>query len=60
MTILADNDTLGAKYRDLASACRPRRMTVTLDYKMRGGLHTVTTAAYDDPANMGTQGARGT
>jgi len=27
-------------------ACRPVSMTVTLDYKVRGGLHTVTTAAY--------------
>jgi 7-cyano-7-deazaguanine reductase len=33
--------------RDLAAACNPRRMTVTLDYKVRGGLHTVTTATYD-------------
>ncbi len=32
--------------RDLAAACKPRRMTVTLDYKVRGGLHTVTTASY--------------
>lgn len=33
--------------RDLVAACKPRRMTVTLDYKVRGGLHTVTTASYD-------------
>lgn len=35
--------------RDLAAACRPRRMTVTLDYRVRGGLHTVTTATYERP-----------
>jgi 7-cyano-7-deazaguanine reductase len=33
--------------RDLVAACRPRRMTVTLDYKVRGGLHTVTTTTYE-------------
>lgn len=32
--------------RDLAAACQPRRMTITLDYKVRGGLHTVTTATF--------------
>jgi 7-cyano-7-deazaguanine reductase len=26
--------------RDLVALCRPRRMKVTLDYKVRGGLHT--------------------
>jgi len=46
VTILADNDTPGAKYRDLAAACAPRRLAVTLDYKARGGLHTLTTATY--------------
>lgn len=25
---------------DLAAACRPARMTVTVDYRVRGGLHT--------------------
>lgn len=44
MTILADNDTPGAKYRGLAAACAPRRLAVTLDCKVRGGLHTLTTA----------------
>jgi len=43
---------------DLVAVCRPCRMTVTLDYKVRGGLHTVTTAAYaadapDAPATAG-------
>ncbi len=33
--------------RDLAAVCEPQRMTVTLDYKVRGGLHTVTMASYD-------------
>jgi len=44
VTILADNDTPGAKYRGLAAACAPRRLAVTLDCKVRGGLHTLTTA----------------
>ena len=35
--------------RDLVAACRPRRMTVTVDYKVRGGLHTVTRATYEGP-----------
>ena len=26
---------------DLVACCRPRRMEVTLDYHLRGGLHTV-------------------
>ncbi len=33
----------GRILRDLAAACRPKSMTVTLDYKVRGGLHTVVT-----------------
>ncbi len=32
--------------RDLVAACQPKRMTITLDYKIRGGLHTVTSASY--------------
>jgi 7-cyano-7-deazaguanine reductase len=32
--------------RDLVAVCQPRSMTVALDYKVRGGLHTVTTATY--------------
>ncbi len=31
---------------DLVAACRPRRMEVTLDYRMRGGLHTVVTVKH--------------
>ena len=26
---------------DLVAKCRPRRMEVTLDYRLRGGIHTV-------------------
>jgi 7-cyano-7-deazaguanine reductase len=26
---------------DLVACCHPRRMKITLDYKIRGGLHTV-------------------
>lgn len=32
--------------RDLAAACRPERMTVTLDYGVRGGLHSVVTVSH--------------
>lgn len=32
---------------DLVAACAPRRMTVTGDFNVRGGLHTVVTAHYD-------------
>ena len=28
---------------DLLGACRPKRMTVTLNYRVRGGLHSVVT-----------------
>ena len=31
---------------DLVVVCSPRRMTVTLDYLIRGGLHTVVTARH--------------
>lgn len=31
---------------DLVALCRPVRMEITLDYKIRGGLHTVVTARY--------------
>ena len=34
---------------DLAKACEPVRMTVTLDYKVRGGLHTTVTVPYSKP-----------
>ena len=31
---------------DLVACCQPRRMKVALDYKVRGGLHTVVTVEY--------------
>lgn len=31
---------------DLVAAFRPKKMTVVLDYTVRGGLHTVVTASY--------------
>lgn len=31
---------------DLVAVCRPRRMEIELDYRVRGGLHTVVRAAY--------------
>ena len=34
---------------DLVEACRPLRMSVKLDYKVRGGLHTTVTARYTRP-----------
>ena len=34
---------------DLVAACKPMRMTVTLDYKVRGGLHTSVTVPYTRP-----------
>jgi 7-cyano-7-deazaguanine reductase len=38
---------------DLVHACQPRRMTVTLDYKVRGGLHTTVTTRYDQAGREG-------
>lgn len=32
---------------DVARSCRPRRMKVTLDYNVRGGLKSLATAEYD-------------
>ena len=34
---------------DLVKATRPRRMTVVGDFYVRGGIHTVVTAAYERP-----------
>ena len=31
---------------DLVDLCHPRRMKVTLDYRVRGGIHTVVTVKY--------------
>lgn len=32
--------------QDLVAVCQPRRLRLTLDYKVRGGLHTSVTATY--------------
>jgi len=32
---------------DLVAACQPRSMKITLDYKIRGGLHTAVTVEYN-------------
>jgi 7-cyano-7-deazaguanine reductase len=32
--------------KDLSALCQPRRMKVTLDYKIRGGIHTSVSAEY--------------
>ena len=34
---------------DLVACCRPRRMKVALDYKVRGGLHTEVSVEYKRP-----------
>ena len=34
---------------DLVAACQPIRMTVTLDYRPRGGLHSSVTATHRKP-----------
>ena len=34
---------------DLVKTTRPRRMTVVGDFYIRGGIHTVVTAAYEKP-----------
>ena len=34
---------------DLVAACQPLRMTVTLDYNARGGLHACVTVRYKKP-----------
>ena len=31
---------------DLVAACAPRKMEVVLDYRLRGGIHTVVTVRY--------------
>lgn len=32
---------------DLVAACKPRSMKITLDYKVRGGLHTAVTVEHN-------------
>lgn len=34
--------------KDLAAVCLPRHMKVTLDYKVRGGIHTSVSVQYPD------------
>jgi 7-cyano-7-deazaguanine reductase len=36
---------------DLVAVCRPRRMEVVLDYRLRGGLHTVVTVRHPGKAD---------
>ena len=42
-------DVTNCILNDLVAATRPRRMTVTGDFNVRGGLHTVVTATYLPP-----------
>lgn len=35
--------------RDLVALCQPQQMKVTLDYKVRGGLHTVVVVEHKKP-----------
>ena len=35
--------------QDLVALCQPRRMKVTLDYKVRGGIHTAVLVEYQAP-----------
>ena len=35
--------------RDLVALCQPRAMKITLDYKIRGGIHTEVTAEHPAP-----------
>ncbi len=37
--------------KDLAACCQPRRMKVTLDYKIRGGIHTAVSVEYREDRN---------
>ena len=39
---------------DLVASCEPLRMTVMLDYKARGGLHTSVTVSFDGTPRDGT------
>ena len=36
---------------DLVGLCRPRSMTISLDYKVRGGLHTKVSVSYEGNGN---------
>ena len=41
---------------DLVATCQPQSMKITLDYKVRGGLHTAVTVEYEDEHNRGKGG----
>ena len=36
---------------DLVAVCQPRSMKITLDYKVRGGLHTAVSVEYEGERN---------
>ena len=36
--------------RDLVACCQPRRMKVSLDYRVRGGIHTIVSVEYQASA----------
>ncbi|MDD5562216.1 MAG: preQ(1) synthase [Thermoanaerobaculaceae bacterium] len=38
---------------DLVAACRPRRLEVCLDYRLRGGIHTVVTVRHPEASPEG-------
>ena len=42
--------------KDLVSLCRPRNMKVTLDYKVRGGLHCAVSVEYPRPGSENVPG----
>ena len=39
---------------DLVNLCQPRSMKVTLDYRVRGGIHTAVTVQYQAPQDSGS------
>ena len=40
--------------KDLVTCCRPRSMKVTLDFKIRGGIHTAVSVEYSVPLSPNT------
>ena len=38
--------------QDLVACCRPRWMEVALDYRLRGGIHTVVTVAHGSRSDL--------
>ena len=43
---IVQEHTVNRILNDLVASCQPRSMTVTLDYKVRGGLHTSVSVQY--------------